>query len=125
VMMYFLPIDGMPVHQLARGRTRRDERCHLPCLLSRLIKLSRHERPDGSQPAGAWDDIAVRRNPYPFHYRTAFAFSIIPYPTPHRLTLRLAVPQRENVGLTTFRRFVIPRGVRFCLSAGGVVICVT
>ena len=41
VMMYFLPIDGMPVHQLVRGRTSRDECCHLLGLLGRLIKLSR------------------------------------------------------------------------------------
>ena len=24
-----------------------------------------------------WDDVALRRNPYPLHYRTAFAFSTI------------------------------------------------
>ena len=25
----------------------------------------------------SWDNVALRRNPYPFHYRTAFAFSTI------------------------------------------------
>jgi hypothetical protein len=34
----------------------------------------------------------LRRNPYPPHYKVAFAFSIILYPHPFRLTLRLAFP---------------------------------
>ena len=43
------------------------------------------------------------RNPYPLHYRSAFAFSIVPYPTPHGLTLRLAVPQKGKMpGLPRF-----------------------
>jgi hypothetical protein len=54
-------------------------------------------------------------NLYPSDYRTAFAFSILPYPQPRGLTLRLAFPrlrpnsvemgsgQREDYGLTTFR----------------------
>ena len=33
------------------------------------------------------------RNPYPSHYGTAFAFSTILYPQPHRLALRLAFPE--------------------------------
>jgi hypothetical protein len=33
-----------------------------------------------------------KRNPYPSHYRTAFAFSILLYPHPCRLALRLAFP---------------------------------
>ena len=48
-------------------------------------------------------------NLYPLDYRTAFAFSILPYPQPRGLALRLTFPQREiirvreNYGLTTFR----------------------
>jgi len=38
-----------------------------------------------------------RLNSYPPHYRTTFAFSIIPYPQPHRLTLRLAFPVSGEV----------------------------
>ena len=50
---------------------------------------------------------------YPLDYRTAFAFSILPYPQPCGLALRLAFPRfdlimrrglvRESYGLTTFR----------------------
>ena len=43
-----------------------------------------------------------RLNPYPTHYRLAFAFSTILYPQSHRLALRLAFPRGENYGLTTF-----------------------
>jgi len=41
-------------------------------------------------------------NPYPPHYRAAFAFSIILYPHLHQLTLRLTFPFRARYGLTTF-----------------------
>ena len=34
-----------------------------------------------------------KRNPYPTHYRTTFAFSIFPYPHSRRLALRLAFPE--------------------------------
>jgi hypothetical protein len=46
-----------------------------------------------------------RRNLYPSHYKTAFAFSTILYPQFHQLALRLAFPfgtEGENYGLTTF-----------------------
>src|SRR5262245_35031376 len=35
-----------------------------------------------------------RLNPYPAHYRPAFACSLIPYPLSLRLTLRWAFPSR-------------------------------
>jgi hypothetical protein len=44
-----------------------------------------------------------RHNPYPPHYKAAFASSTILHPQSHRLALRLAFPQGENYGLTTFR----------------------
>jgi hypothetical protein len=44
-----------------------------------------------------------RRNPYPPHYKAAFAFSTILYPQSHWLASRLAFPKGENYGLTTFR----------------------
>lgn len=47
---------------------------------------------DKSAPACAWGDVGRSRNPYPFHYKTAFAFSILLYPHLHRLALRLAFP---------------------------------
>jgi hypothetical protein len=39
-------------------------------------------------------------NPYPPHYRTAFACFLLPSPPCYRLTLRLAVPLQERDGLT-------------------------
>ena len=83
----------------------------LLCLLSRLIRLSRNERPDGSQPAYACRDVAFRRNGYLPRYRAAFAFSIVLYPTPYGLTLRLAFPVRESAGLTVFRLIDLMNGV--------------
>ena len=38
-------------------------------------------------------------NPYPSHYKTAFAFSIILCPPPHRLPLRVAFPCGRSTGL--------------------------
>ncbi len=46
--------------------------------------------------------ILITRNPYPFHYRMAFAFSRLLYPTPHRLALRFAVPTGRMPGLPRF-----------------------
>lgn len=39
-------------------------------------------------------------NPYLSHYKIAFASSGFLYPLLYRLTLRLAFPHRENIGLT-------------------------
>ena len=36
---------------------------HLLCLLNRFVKFSRQERPDGSLPAFAWDNVAYRATP--------------------------------------------------------------
>ena len=41
-------------------------------------------------------------NPYPPHYKGAFAFSILLYPHLHRLALRLAFPIGEDTGLPRF-----------------------
>src|SRR5438874_9195487 len=37
-------------------------------------------------------DVAGWLNPYPAHYRPAFACSLLLYPPPHRLPLRVAFP---------------------------------
>ncbi len=37
--------------------------------------------------------MSPKLNLYPPDYRAAFAFSILPYPQPHRLALRLAFPR--------------------------------
>ena len=44
-------------------------------------------------PFGDSHGIASRFNPYPTYYRLAFAFSVIPYPPPHRLASRLTFPE--------------------------------
>jgi hypothetical protein len=65
----------------------------------------------------------LRLNPYPPYYRTAFAFSLLLYPLPHRLALRFAFPGphwrwgRGDNRLTTFRRCT--RVDRTHLYAGG------
>src|SRR5215469_16429877 len=71
--------------------------------LGRLVKCSRHERPGGSLPVFAWDDVAFWRNPYPPHYKVAFAFSAFLCPQPHWFTLRLPTREWEGYGFTTFR----------------------
>ena len=44
-----------------------------------------------------------RLNPYPSHYRMAFASSRVLYPHRHWRALRHRFPLRERYGLTTFR----------------------
>jgi hypothetical protein len=51
--------------------------------------LSRDPRPGGSQPPFRAGQFA---NPYPVHYRPAFASSAIPYPLVHRYTLAGGLP---------------------------------
>src|SRR5262249_59709109 len=48
-----------------------------------------------------WGDVAARLNPYPAHYRPAFACSLLLYPPPPGLALRLAVPTGHPGGGTT------------------------
>src|SRR5262249_28748008 len=111
-LVSFLPLNGMPLHHSVGSRT--SSRCcrHLLCLLSPFAKRSRKERPDGSLPACAWGTY-----PYPFHYRAAFAFSIVPYPHAYQLPLRVAFPCGRRVGLP--RSVSVPEWVRLCLFAGG------
>jgi hypothetical protein len=71
----------------------------LLCLLKRLTRFSRAPRPEGSQPAFAWGDIARWLNPYPADYRPALAFSFLLYPPSHRLASRRAVPCGRTTGL--------------------------
>jgi len=49
--------------------------------------------PRGSLLAFAQDDVVLRLNPYPTHYRSAFAFSTILYPQLYRPSSRLAFRQ--------------------------------
>jgi hypothetical protein len=64
------------------------------------------------------DDVAHRRNPYPPHYRAAFASSSILCPQPRQVILRLPCPRRgETTRLP--RSVTVTERVRFCLSTGG------
>jgi hypothetical protein len=65
------PVNGVPVCRVVGDRTstpcRLRGRCcrHLLCLLSRLLRCSRDERPDGSLPAFAWGHVASGATPLP------------------------------------------------------------
>jgi hypothetical protein len=60
--------------------------------LRRLADGSHPPTPEGSQLGFPWGNVAVRLNPYPTHYRPAFACSLVLYPLPHRLASRFAFP---------------------------------
>ena len=98
------PVDGIPVNGVPGPRASGERtslcchRCHLPSLFQKLAKLSCDERPDGRLPACAWGDIARALNPYPPHYRMAFASSILLCPHAYRLALRLAFPYGKRTG---------------------------
>ena len=66
--------------------------------------LSRHATPLRSLPAFASGDVVRRRNRYPPDYRTAFAYSEIPYRAPLSVGLTTSLPTRrqERYGLTLF-----------------------
>ena len=65
------PVNGVPLCRVVGDRTstpcRWRGRCcrHLRCLLSRLLRCSRDERPDGSLPAFAWGHVADSATPIP------------------------------------------------------------
>src|SRR5438105_3026554 len=68
-----------------------------------------------------WGDVAGGLNPYPIHYRPAFACSLVLYPPSLQLALRFAFrcggPHWETTGLP--RSADVPEWVRSRLSAGG------
>jgi hypothetical protein len=108
------------VDRRGAGRCPSDHRAVIQHSLTKgLTARSRDGTPDGSLPACAWDDVVwlSRRNPYPVHYRQAFACSIFLCPQPHRLALRLAVPKGGLRGCHVPREY--PGWVRSHLSAGG------
>jgi len=122
----FRPPDHAGSRQQLRG-------CSLfyEFLFRHYHRLSRDTGPGGSLPAFAWGDVAQRRNPYPAHYRLAFAFSTILCPQSYRLALRLAFPRLFSLrarfgylvvrGRTTGlpRSARVPARVRSLLYAGG------
>ena len=58
-------------------------------------------------------------NPYPSHYRSAFAFSVLLYPPHCRRALRHAFPGGSTTGLPSSA--CVTEWVRLSLSTGGVV----
>ena len=113
-----------PVADTRRGRPHQQHE-RLPssaCPLKRLTRCSRDERPEGSRPAFAWGDLARGLNPSPSDYGTAIASSLIPYPPPHRSTLRRAYPEGRMTGLprsTDISRMVEALPVRRWLDSDG------
>ena len=113
------------------GRTSQDyARRHLLSLLQWFAKLSRDERPGLEvsplsrgvmYPFDCSHGALSKFNPYPPHYRKAFASSTILYPQALRLTLRFAFPCGKSTGRPTGlpRSMQVPAQVRFRLSAGG------
>src|SRR5712691_3061901 len=55
--------------------------------------------------------LPMRRNPYPIHYRPAFACSIIPSPHAHQPPLRLAFPGGGVRGYHVPRAYQSGRGL--------------
>ena len=95
---------GLELTSVTRRRPHQQASCrHLLCLPSQLLRRSRAETPEGSQPAFAEGDLTRRLNPYPSDYRAAFASSLLLYPQPRRRTpYGLLSLSREGYGLTTF-----------------------
>ena len=100
---------GAPVAQSHR---------HVQHPLYQFLRGFRAETPDGSLPACAEDHVASRLNPYPPHDKAAFAYSILLYPQPYRLALRLTFPKGRTTGLP--RSVSVPTWGRSGLSAGGL-----
>ncbi len=95
------PMNGLPVPEPAAGRTSCSR--HLHSHLQRFSKLSRKETPARmclySHPpdVSSLSDrvmlpVRIKRNPYPPHYKTAFASSCILCPHLHQCALRFHLP---------------------------------
>src|SRR5262245_6737581 len=93
----------MPVQDVVGGRTSRCcPCCHLLCLLSRVVRCSREERPDGSLPAFVWGDVAVAQ-PLSTPLQGGVRFFRPPVPAALSASLAARFPWRECDGLTKFR----------------------
>src|SRR6266446_7347670 len=68
-----------------------------------------------------WGDLASLFNPYPLHYRGAFAFSTFLYPHLHRLPLRVAFPMPGEIWAYHVS-FQCQSGLGPSLSAGSLCV---
>ena len=110
------PVDGVPVHWVVGDRTSRCcHCCHLLCLLSRFLKLSRDERPEGSRPAFAWGDVAVCSTPIrPITGRHSLAPSSF---TRRSIGSPYGLPSTRGERRAYRVPLLCPSGVRSALSA--------
>ena len=110
---YWTEVDSLP----GKGAPVAQSHQHVQHPLYQFLRGFRAETPDGSLPACAEDHVASRLDPYPPHYKAAFACSILLYPQPYRLTLRLAFPSGRATGLP--RSAFVPARGRSGFCAGG------
>jgi hypothetical protein len=84
--------DVISVVQAAPAKTLAASRhfCDACCAGWLTVHARRHQREVCPLARGV---MSPSLNPYPARYRPAFAFSLIRYPQPHRLALRLAFPK--------------------------------
>ena len=79
----------------------------ISALLPNAGWLSSHVRPHQREVCSLSGGVMSHTlNPYPTDYRPAFACSLLLYPLPCQVVLRLpflSVPAQEDNGLTTFR----------------------
>ena len=110
IPMGVVPVNGMPLGQHVGSRTSSpvfihlfDEvfrfRRHLLCLLWGLAKLSRDEKPDGSQLACAWG-LLVSPHPLSISLQGGLGFFHLPVPPSSSQLLTKVLPVvRGDVGL--------------------------
>ena len=89
------------------------------CPPSRLVKFSRDERPEGSQPACRGDDVVWRLNLYPSRLPDGLRFLPPPLPVSPSVGLAIFLPPRRDRRRVYHVPSLYREWVRSCLSAGG------
>jgi hypothetical protein len=99
--------------QRNRRRSHQQEFCTPPTELLYLLKsvchtfhVDQHQREVCR--LSPWDDVAARLKPYPTHYRSAFACSLLLYPPPHQCLLRGPLPWDTYWSLGRRRAYHVP-----------------
>ena len=119
------PVDGVPLQEVVGDRTSNAHRSHgwfcrhLLCLLSRLRRWSRDERPDGSLPACAWGDVPLRGPPLSGRLQTDICVLRPPLPATLSAGLAARFPRGRATGLPSSP--CITQWVRLSLCTGDVV----